>query len=55
VNEVFKSSEAKLAFMKKMLSELKKRKKNDEMLIMNKTFCSINHDDLLMNIKVFKS
>jgi len=55
VNEVFKSNETKLTFVKKMLSELKKRKKNDEILIMSKTSCLNDYDNLLMNIEVFKS
>ena len=55
VNEVSKSEDAKLTFVKKTLSESKKRKKSDKMLIMSKTSCSIDHDDLLTNIKVFES
>lgn len=52
VNEVPESDEAKLTFVKKMLSELKERKKGGEMLVMSKTSCSIDHDDLLTNIEV---
>lgn len=55
VNEILKSSEAKLAFVKKNLSLSKKRKKNDEMLIISKASCSIDHNNLLMNIVVFES
>jgi hypothetical protein len=54
VNEVLGPDEAKLAFVKKMLSEPKKRKKGDEMLVMSKAFCPIDHDDLLTNTKVSK-
>jgi len=46
---------AKLAFVKKRLSGPKGRKKGDEMLVMSKAPCSIDHDDLLMNIEVFRS
>ena len=53
-NAALKSENVKLTFVKKMLSESKKRKKNDEMLIMSKTFCSIDYNNLLMNIEVFK-
>ncbi len=52
MNEVPESDEAKLTFVKKMLSELKERKKGGEMLVMSKTSCSIDHDDLLTNIEV---
>lgn len=41
VDEVPESKDANLAFVKKKLSESKKRKKSDEMLVMNKTTCSI--------------
>lgn len=55
VNEVLEFDEAKLTFVKKMLSESKKRKKSDEMLVMGKTSYSIDYDDLLMHIEVSKS
>lgn len=55
INRVSESDEVKLTSVKEMLSESKKRKKSSEMLIMNKTSCLINHDDLLMNIKVLES
>ena len=55
MNRVSEPDEAKLTFMKKMLSRSKKRKKNSEMLVMSKASCSINHDNLLMNIKVSES
>lgn len=52
VNEVFGSNEAKLTFVKRMLSESKKRKNGDKMLVMGKTSCSIDHDNLLMDQSV---
>ncbi len=46
---------AKLASMKKRLSESKGRKKGDKMLVMSKTPCPIDRDDLLMDIEVSRS
>jgi len=46
---------AKLAFVKKRLSEPKGRKKGDEMLVMDKALCPIDRDDLLMDIEVSRS
>ncbi len=55
VNEVSESDEAKLTFVKKNLSLPEERKKGDEMLVMSKASCPIDHDDLLMNIVVSES
>ncbi len=55
VNEVSEPDEAKLAFVEKNLSLSEERKKSDEMLVMSKTSCSIDHDDLLINIVVSES
>jgi hypothetical protein len=55
VNEVFGPGEAKLAFVKRMLSEPKERKNGDEMLVMGKAPCPIDHDDLLMDRSVWIS
>ena len=55
VNRVLELENAKLTFVKKLLCESKKRKKDDELLIINKISCSIDDDDLLMNIEVSKS
>ncbi len=52
VNEVSELNKVKLTFMKRMLSELKKRKKSDKMLIMNKTSYLINYNNLLINRSV---
>ena len=52
VNEVPESGEAKLTSVKEMLSEPKERKKSGEMLVMGKTPCSVDHDDLLTDIEV---
>jgi len=55
VDGVSGPKDAKLAFVKKMLSESKKRKKGDEMLVMSKASCPIDHDNLLMDIEVSRS
>jgi len=55
VNEFSESDEAKLTFVKKNLSLPEERKKGDEMLVMSKASCPIDHDDLLMNIVVSES
>ena len=54
VNAICELKNIKLTFVKKILSESKK-KKNNEILVMSKTSCSIDHDDLLMNIEIFES
>ena len=53
VNAIPRPKDVKLTFVKKMLNKLKK--KNNEIFIMNKTFCLINYDNLLINIEMFKS
>ena len=52
VDAVPGSKNVKLAFVKRMLSGSKERKKGGEMLVMNKASCQIDHDDLLMDIEV---
>lgn len=46
---------AKLASIKKRLSEPKGRKKGGEMLVMGKASCPVDRDDLLMDTEVFGS
>ena len=52
VNAVLEFENVKLTFVKRMLNESKKRKKSDEMFIMSKASCPIDHDNLLMNTEV---
>lgn len=52
VNEVFGPSEAKLTFVKRMLSESKERKNGDEILVISKASCPVNYNNLLMNRSV---
>ena len=48
VNAVFGPGDIKLAFVKRMLSGPKERKKSNKMLIMGKAPCSVDHNNLLI-------
>ena len=54
VNAISESENIKLTFVKKILNESKERKKGDEILVISKTSCWINHNNLLINIEMFK-
>ena len=54
VNAVAESENVKLTFLKKMLNESKKRKKSDKIFVINNVSYSIDYNNLLINIEVFK-
>lgn len=52
MNGVSRPGKIKLAFVKKMLSGLKERKKGGEILIISKIFCPVDYNNLLINTEV---